>query len=107
MKVVARRRRFSDEPFGSTVERLMVESRATYRETAAGSGSRPGNLNHIVHGNRPVPSDERIEAIARAFGVEPEYFLNYRLRRVARRLETTPTLMDSLYRRLSETGSWR
>jgi transcriptional regulator with XRE-family HTH domain len=104
---MARRRRFSREPFGPTVERLMVDSGVTYREAAARTGVSAGYLNHLVHGNRPVPSDERIETIAKALDVEPEYFLDYRLRRVAERLETMPKLMDDLYKRLNKTGSAR
>ena len=51
-----RRRRFSTEPFGPTIENLMDETATTYRALADKSGLSAGYLNHLVHGNRPVPS---------------------------------------------------
>ena len=98
---MARRRRFSDEPFGATVERLMNETRTTYRALAERTNLSAGYLNHLVHGNRPVPSDDVIEALAAALGVEPEHFREYRLRVITDRLETRPDLIDRLYRRLA------
>ena len=52
----SRRRRFSDEAFGSTLERLMDELGVSYRALAVKTKLSAGYLNHIVHGNRPVPS---------------------------------------------------
>ena len=95
-----RRRKFSEEPFGPTIERLMDETGVTYRALAEKSGLSAGYLNHLVHGNRPVPSNEVIEALAKALGVEPEHFREYRLRVITERLERTPELIDRLYRRL-------
>jgi transcriptional regulator with XRE-family HTH domain len=95
-----RRRRFSDEPFGPTVEHLMVDSGVTYRELAARTKLSAGYLNHLVHGNRPVPSDDVVETLAEALGVEPEHFREYRLRRITARLEAMPEMIDRLYRRL-------
>ena len=95
-----RRRRFSDEPFGATVERLMGENRITYRALADKTNLSAGYLNHLVHGNRPVPSNDVVETLARALGVEPEHFREYRLRVITQRLEELPELIDRLYRRL-------
>jgi hypothetical protein len=55
---VARRRKFSDDPFGPTIERLMGETGVTYRGLADKTRLSAGYLNHLVHGNRPVPSDK-------------------------------------------------
>jgi transcriptional regulator with XRE-family HTH domain len=95
-----RRRRFSEEPFGETMVRLMSEARMTYRSLAAKAGLSAGYLNHVVHGNRPVPSNDVIRRIASSLGVEPEHFLEYRLRVITERLERMPELVDRLYRRL-------
>ena len=95
-----RRRKFSEEPFGPTIERLMDETGITYRALAEKSGLSAGYLNHLVHGNRPVPSNDVMEALAKALGVEPEHFREYRLRVITERLERTPDLIDRLYRRL-------
>jgi transcriptional regulator with XRE-family HTH domain len=97
---VARRRRFSEEAFGPTIERLMGETGVTYRALADKTGLSAGYLNHLVHGNRPIPSDEIFQSLADAFGVEPEHFREYRLRVITRRLEAMPELIDRLYRRL-------
>jgi transcriptional regulator with XRE-family HTH domain len=97
---VARRRKFSDEPFGPTIERLMTETGQTYRSLADKTGLSAGYLNHLVHGNRPVPSNEVIATLAGALGVEPEHFREYRLRVITQRLERLPEMIDRLYRRL-------
>ena len=96
-----RRRRFSGEPFGLTIERLMAETGLTYRGLAARTQLSAGYLNHLVHGNRPVPSKEVVERLAAALDVEPEYFREYRLRVITDRLEAMPDLVDRLYKRLS------
>jgi transcriptional regulator with XRE-family HTH domain len=97
---MARRRRFSAEPFGRSVERLMSEQGVTYRGLAETSGLSAGYLNHLVHGNRPVPSNEVIDRLADSLGVTPEHFREYRLRVITQRLEATPQLADRLYQRL-------
>src|SRR5215210_9499773 len=99
---MARRRKFSEEPFGPTVGRLMDENAVTYRGLAGATGLSAGYLNHLVHGNRPVPSDDVIRTLAAALGVEPEHFREYRLRVITERLERMPELIDRLYRRLGE-----
>jgi transcriptional regulator with XRE-family HTH domain len=81
---------------------LMAESGLTYRGLAASTGLSAGYLNHLVHGNRPVPSDEVIATLAKALGVEPEHFREYRIRVITERLEEMPELVDRLYRRLGK-----
>jgi transcriptional regulator with XRE-family HTH domain len=102
---MARRRRFSEESFGPTVENLMASTGVTYRGLAEKTGLSAGYLNHLVHGNRPVPSNEVVERLAASLGVEPEHFREYRLRVITARLEAMPDLIDRLYRRLGEGGS--
>jgi transcriptional regulator with XRE-family HTH domain len=99
---MTRRRRYSEDPFGPTVERLMEETGVTYRGLAAKTGLSAGYLNHVVHGNRPVPSNEIIERLAAGLGVEPAHFREYRLRVITERLERMPDLIDRLYKRLGE-----
>jgi transcriptional regulator with XRE-family HTH domain len=98
---MARRRKFSEEPFGPTIERLMTETGTTYRALAAKTSLSAGYLNHLVHGNRPVPSNDVVETLAVALDVEPEHFREYRLRLITERLEEMPELVDRLYRRLA------
>jgi transcriptional regulator with XRE-family HTH domain len=99
---MARRRRFSEEPFGQTVERLMTETGITYRALADKTKLSAGYLNHLVHGNRPVPSDKVVGTLAKALGVEPEHFREYRLRVITRKLESMPDLIDRLYKRYGD-----
>src|SRR3954465_7048223 len=96
-----RKRRFSEEPFGPTIQRLMAEQDVTYRALADKTGLSAGYLNHLVHGNRPVPSDDVIAVLGSALGVEPEHFREVRIRRIAERLERMPDLIDRLYKRLA------
>src|SRR3989440_9602747 len=97
---MAKRRRYASEPFGPAVERLMNETGVTYRALAEKTKLSAGYLNHLVHGNRPVPSNEVVETLASALGVEPAHFREYRLRVITERLEAMPELIDRLYRRL-------
>jgi transcriptional regulator with XRE-family HTH domain len=96
---VARKRRFSERPFGETVQMLMGETGTTYRALSERTGLSAGYLNHLVHGNRPVPSNDVMGALAKALGVEPEHFREYRVRAITERLEAMPELADRLYRR--------
>ena len=50
-----RKRRFSDEPFGPTVEKLMDETGVTYRALADKTKLSAGYLNHLVHGTGRCP----------------------------------------------------
>jgi transcriptional regulator with XRE-family HTH domain len=78
----------------------MGDRGVTYRGLAEQTGLSAGYLNHLVHGNRPVPSDEVVKRLAGALGVQPEHFLEYRVRVITKRLERMPDLVDRLYRRL-------
>ncbi len=98
---MAKRRRFSEEGFGETVQRLMDELGVTYRQLAGRTGLSAGYLNHVVHGNRPVPSNDVVASLAKALEVEPEHFREYRLRMITERLEAMPDLIDRLYRQLN------
>ena len=98
---MARKRRFSNDPFGPTIQNLMAETNVTYRALAHKTGLSAGYLNHLVHGNRPVPSDDVIAELADALGVAPEHFREVRVRRISEKLEQMPDLIDRLYRRLS------
>ena len=97
---MARKRRFSEEPFGPTIERLMGETGVTYRALADKTKLSAGYLNHLVHGNRPVPSNDVVQTLAKALDVEPEHFREYRLRVITERLEAMPKVIDRLYKQL-------
>jgi transcriptional regulator with XRE-family HTH domain len=79
----------------------MDEHGVTYRQLASQTGLSAGYLNHLVHGNRPVPSNDVVATLAEALEVEPEHFREYRLRMITERLEEMPGLIDRLYRQLN------
>ena len=56
------------------------------------TGLSAGYLNHLVHGNRPVPSNDVVKTLADALEVEPEHFREFRLRMITERLEAMPEL---------------
>ncbi len=87
--------------FGPTIERLMAETGTTYRGLADKTDLSAGYLNHIVHGNRPVPSNDVIARIADSLGVEAEHFREFRIRVITEKLEAMPELIDRLYKRLA------
>jgi len=79
----------------------MDETATTYRGLADKTGLSAGYLNHLVHGNRPVPSNDVMKALAVALGVDAEHFREYRLRVITDRLEAMPEMIDRLYKRFS------
>ena len=97
---MAKRRTFSDEALGPTIEKLMAETGVTYRSLADKTDLSAGYLNHIVHGNRPVPSNDVLGRIAKALGVKPEHFREVRIRVITDKLEKLPDLVDRLYKKL-------
>jgi len=94
-------RKPSTEPLGPTIEKLMNETGLTYRALADKTKLSAGYLNHIVHGNRPVPSNEVLGRLAKALGVKSEHFREYRIRVITEKLERMPDLVDRLYKRLA------
>jgi hypothetical protein len=46
-----------------------------------------------------VPSNDVMLTLAKALGVEPEHFREYRVRVITERLEAMPELVDRLYKR--------
>jgi transcriptional regulator with XRE-family HTH domain len=79
----------------------MEQRGATYRGLAAATGLSAGYLNHLVHGNRPVPTNAVIGRLAAALEVQPEHFRELRLRRVQEQLAVHPELIDRLYKQLA------
>ncbi|MFN8222610.1 MAG: helix-turn-helix transcriptional regulator [Gaiellales bacterium] len=94
---------YSTEPLGPTIEKLMAATGVTYRALADKTGLSAGYLNHIVHGNRPVPSNEVLAKLAKALGVKADHFREYRVRVITAKLETMPEMVERLYKKLSSS----
>jgi hypothetical protein len=89
--------RFSGERFPEALRGLMEERRLSYRQLAYKTKLSAGYLNHLTKATRPVPADPVVAVIAAALCVEPDYFVEYRLRQVAEVLDKSPKLADKLY----------
>lgn len=89
--------RFSQERFPIALKGLMEERHLSYRQLAYKTKLSAGYLNHLTKGTRPVPADQVIAVIAESLCVEPDFFLEYRLRQVACVLDEAPALADKLY----------
>jgi transcriptional regulator with XRE-family HTH domain len=75
----------------------MEERHLSYRQLAYMTHLSAGYLNHLTKGTRAVPGDPVIRTIATALHVAPDFFLEYRLRRVVGLLEGSIQLIDALY----------
>lgn len=89
--------RFSPARFPEALKGLMEERHLSYRQLAYKTKLSAGYLNHLTKGTRPVPADAVVAVIAEALCVEPDFFLEYRLRQVAEVLDGAPALCDKLY----------
>jgi len=85
------------ERFPDALKGLMEERHLTYRQMAYKTRLSAGYLNHLTRGTRPVPADPVVRTIASALRVEPDFFLEYRLRRVIALIEGSIRLTDALY----------
>jgi transcriptional regulator with XRE-family HTH domain len=91
------RNRFSQERFPLALKGLMEERHLSYRQLAYKTKLSAGYLNHLTKGTRPVPADPVLAVLAEALCVEPDFFVEYRLRQVAGVLDDAPALADKLY----------
>lgn len=89
--------RRSRERFPDALRSLMEERRLSYRQLAYKTKLSAGYLNHLTKGSRPVPADAVIESLAHALHVEPDFFVEFRLRKLADVLDGAPVLADTLY----------
>jgi transcriptional regulator with XRE-family HTH domain len=89
--------RLSGERFPEALKGLMQERHLSYRQLAYKTQLSAGYLNHLTKGTRPVPADPVVCTIATALLVEPDYFLEFRLRQVLAVLDMAPPLADRLY----------
>lgn len=89
--------RFSQDRFPGALKGLMEERHLSYRQLAYKTKLSAGYLNHLTKGTRPVPADPVLAVLAEALCVEPDFFVEYRLRQVACVLDEAPILADKLY----------
>jgi transcriptional regulator with XRE-family HTH domain len=85
------------QPFGAALGSRMRTKGISYRALAEKTGLSAGYLNHLVHGNRPVPANSVIQSIAKAVGVKADSFREFRIRKVSDTLAKRPDLVDRVY----------
>lgn len=90
-------KRFATDRFPEALKGLMEERHLSYRQLAYKTQLSAGYLNHLTKGSRPVPADPVIGNLAAALHVQADFFLEFRLRQVARVLGEVPPLADRLY----------
>lgn len=104
--------KFSKEPLGPTVWRLLGEHELTQQELAEGVGLAQSSLSRAMNGHER-PSIELLETIAQALDVAPEIFVEYRLRLIDEWLRDHPGRTDEFFDELNwdpalgEYHSWR
>ncbi|HYW29232.1 MAG TPA: helix-turn-helix transcriptional regulator [Gaiellales bacterium] len=87
----------ASQPFGVALETRMRDKGISYRALAEKTGLSAGYLNHLVHGNRPVPANPVMQSIAKAVGVKADSFREFRIRKVSEALAKKPELVDKVY----------
>ena len=98
--------RTSTEPFGQALRALMEENGLTYRGLADAirelddRGMTHAHLNMLANGH-DKPSMRAMELIARACGVGPDYFAEYRLATAMRELDPNEVGLDQALKNLN------
>lgn len=96
----------SDRPFGDSLRSLMEERGFSYRALAQrtreldGKGMTHAHINMLAKGH-DRPSMRAMELIARACGVDPDYFAEYRLAQAMRELDPTEVGLDQALQNLN------
>ena len=77
---------YSDKDFGDALRELMDHKKWSYNSLSYRCGLSGQYLNQLVNKKSLPPKDENIIKIAAAFNLEPEYFKEYRNRKLFKRL---------------------
>ena len=80
--------KYTIKDFGEALLELKEDSGLSYMQIAVKAGLSDTYLINIVKGKNLAPNDENIEKIASAFGLKPEYFKEYRNRRLSEKMNT-------------------
>ncbi len=96
----------SNEPFGDSVRKLMQERGFSYRALADatrevdGKGLTHAHINMLANGH-DKPSMRAMELVARAGGIDPGYFAEYRLAAAMRELDPTEVGLEQALENLN------
>ncbi|MDI6689073.1 MAG: helix-turn-helix transcriptional regulator [Actinomycetota bacterium] len=90
--------KYSHELFHEALTELFKQCGVSLRKFARRCKVDYTYLSKLKRGRMPAPSDEVIRRIAAGFGISPDYFMEYRVRKVSRYLMLKPNLTTALYR---------
>jgi transcriptional regulator with XRE-family HTH domain len=91
----------SEQPFRDAVEELLLARGWSQRELAATVGVDPAHVSRLLkRGSRLRATPELMTRVARAFGVQPEYFAEYREWCVLEAIRRNPSLRERLFARV-------
>jgi transcriptional regulator with XRE-family HTH domain len=81
--------------FGDALDTLRVQADLSYDRLSLGLGIANSYVYHMINRRtKNAPSDEIIKKIADYFHLEPEYFYEYRLRRMLEFLDSNREFLD-------------
>lgn len=88
---------YTDKEFGDALRELIEKRDWSYKQLADRAGITKGFVGQIINKDVLPPKDIYIKKIAEAFRIEPEYFMEYRLRRCTEYLSKNPEHLKECY----------
>ena len=95
-------KKYSNKDFGDALLGLKQESGLSYKQIALKAELSDAYLVKLVKKDNLPPKDKNIIKIAKAFVIKPEYFKEYRNRRLSEKLNTLNFSKDNYDIPLSE-----
>jgi len=86
---------YTNKDFGDALKEFMEDRKLSYNQLAYKCKLSPQFLQQIVTKKVLPPKDKFVILIAKALGVTPEYFREYRNRRLAEKLDTENMDLDN------------
>jgi len=77
---------YTDKDFSDALKELMENKKWSYNQLSYRCELSSQYLNQLVNKKSLPPKDENIKKIARAFNLKPEYFKEYRNRRLSEKI---------------------
>jgi transcriptional regulator with XRE-family HTH domain len=91
----------TDTPFIEELPRLLHDRGMSLRALAATIGISDSHLSRVLRrADYKTPSPDLTRRVARALGLPPDYFLEFREAYVIERIRSDPKLRNDLYARL-------
>jgi transcriptional regulator with XRE-family HTH domain len=91
----------TDTPFIEELPRLLHDRGMSLRALAATIGISDSHLSRVLRrADYKTPSPDLTRKVARALGLPPDYFLEFREAYVIQRIRSDPKLRNDLYARL-------